>query len=250
MKVKRWQDNITFILVETEEQGNIGASARAIFNMGFQNLALVNPPSITSEAYWFAHNAEEVLDRCQIYDDLNQALIGKSVIACTTRRYGRKRGLFVSPSEGSQMIYDAAKAGKVAILFGRESKGLENDEINECGLLITIPSSKKAPSLNLSHAVLLIAYEIMKYDLFHSKEDYNYLDGHDSLVYREDQESIIERLREVLDILGYGQKGTIDMKEKIITNFRRMFRRGGLTRWEADMFSGLLSRIDEMVRGR
>lgn len=247
MKTKDWQKNITFVLVEPEEQGNIGASARAILNMGFENIALINPPNLTNEAYWFAHNAEEVLDKRIVYEDLHQALKDKSVVVCTTRRLGRKRGLFVSPSEGARRIYEASQSGKVAILFGRESKGLYNDEIDRCGLLITIPSSKKAPSLNLSHAVLLVAYEIVQCSLEINTDNYNFCEGWDFLVNQEDIESIINRLVLVLDRLGYNQRETIDIKHKIIINFRRMFNRAGLTKWEADMLIGLFSRIERKV---
>ncbi|MCX8028068.1 MAG: RNA methyltransferase [Thermodesulfovibrionales bacterium] len=246
--MKKWQDNITFILVEPEEQGNIGASARAIFNMGFKSLALINPPKLSNEAYWFAHNSEEVLEKALVFDDLKDALKDKSIFVCTTRRYGKNRGLFVSPWEAAKTIYQASQIGKVAVVFGRESKGLYNDEVNECGLLVTIPSSKKAPSLNLSHAVMIMAYEIVRHSLTYQKGDFNFIEGWDFLANQMDIETVFQRLDILLSRLDYGKKGTIDMKQRIVINFRRIFNRAGLTNWEVDMFLGLISRILEKVK--
>src|SRR3990170_3397108 len=125
--MSNWKNKIYFILMEPKESGNIGASARAIKNMGFKNLILVKPPSvITDEARWFACNASDVLDAAEIYNNFNDAVNDKS------------------------------------ILIGREDKGLSNEEVEKCGFLLNIPTSKKQPSLNLSQSELIVAYELLK----------------------------------------------------------------------------------------
>jgi TrmH family RNA methyltransferase len=160
--VDNWKDNIYFVLVEPKEPGNVGASARAIKNMGFKNLCVVNPPAALTEGEgrWFARNAHDVLSSAQIYGTLADAVADKSVVVGTTRRKGKRRGLIMPADEGASRLYRMAASNKVAVLFGREAKGLFNEEVEECGFMLSIPSSKAQPSLNLSHAVLIIAYEL------------------------------------------------------------------------------------------
>ncbi len=161
--MENWKENVSFVLVEPKESGNIGASARAIKNMGFMNLCMVNPPSqLTDEARWFACNALDVLDSAQSYPDFKSAIADKTIVVGTSRRTGKRRGMILPLEQGAKKIVERAKAGKVAILFGREAKGLLNEEVDECGLLLTIPTSKEHRSLNLSQAVLIVAYELLK----------------------------------------------------------------------------------------
>ena len=158
-----WKQNVYFVLVEPREQGNIGASARAIKNMGFNNLCLVKPPpEMPEEARWFARNAHDVLDSAKVHDSVEGAISDKAVVVGTTRRKGKNRGLILTAEKGAPGIHDLAAKNKVAILFGREARGLYNHEVNECNFIITIPSSKSQPSLNLSQAVLITAYELSK----------------------------------------------------------------------------------------
>ncbi|MDP2156135.1 MAG: RNA methyltransferase, partial [Nitrospirota bacterium] len=136
--MENWKDNVSFVLVEPKESGNIGASARAIKNMGFMNLCLVNPPSLlTDEARWFACNALDVLETAQSYPDLKSAIMDKAIVVGTSRRTGKRRGMILPVEQGAKNIIERAQSGKVAILFGREDKGLLNEEVDECGLLLT-----------------------------------------------------------------------------------------------------------------
>src|SRR5208283_1503438 len=78
------------------------------------------------------------------------------------RRTGKRRGMVLPLDQGVQKVYDIASDNKVALLFGREDRGLYNEEVNECGLLLTIPADREQPSLNLSHAVMVVAYELSR----------------------------------------------------------------------------------------
>jgi len=169
--MENWKDNVSFVLVEPKESGNIGASARAIKNMGFMNLCMVNPPSqLTDEARWFACNALDVLESARSYPDFKSAIADKAIVVGTSRRTGKRRGMILPLEQGAKKIIERAKAGKVAILFGREAKGLLNEEVDECGLLLTIPTSKEHRSLNLSQAVIIVAYELLKAGYADDKE--------------------------------------------------------------------------------
>src|SRR3989304_4423202 len=88
-----WKQNIYFVLVEPKEPGNIGASARAIKNMGFINLCLVKPPpEMSEEGRWFARNAHDVLDSAEVHDVVEEAIRDKAVVVGTTRREGKRGG--------------------------------------------------------------------------------------------------------------------------------------------------------------
>ena len=159
--MKRWKDNVSFVLIETMESGNIGASARALKNLGFSRLELISPAKFPSEeAGWFAHGAEDILARAKVYSELTAALHDKSVVIGTTRRPGKKRGLVYPVREAVKRIRDLSKHNRIALLFGREDRGLTNEETAACSFMIRIPASPEHPSFNLAQAVLLIAYEL------------------------------------------------------------------------------------------
>ncbi len=251
----KWKDNIRFILVEPKEPGNAGSTARAIKNMGFRNLALVKPfGNITTkedylrfikdtEAEWFASNALDVLRNAEIYNNLEDAISDAGLVVGTTRRLGRRRGVIYELSEGVKRLRMFAEHSPVAILFGREDKGLYNEEIKECGMVITIKTSKTTPSLNISHAVLLLAYELSKTDI--DKRPIGF--PHQRFATHEEMEILLKRIDETLDILGYGSHGQRRLKEKMLINMRHLLGRAGLTEWEINMLHGICSRIKENI---
>lgn len=257
--MREWQDNIYFVLVEPKEPGNIGASARAMKNMGFRNLCLVNPPSeMTDEGKWFARNAHDVLDSAVIYSSVAEAVKDKSIVVGTTRRRGKRRGLIMPADEGALKLYKMAANNKIAILFGREARGLFNEEVEECGFMLTIPSSKMQPSLNLSHAVLIIVYE-----LFIAERDRSEATGgqgpcivsHGSgnspaLVGHGEIAGVYERISEVLELLEYIPKGDRNIKEKISANLKHFIGRAGLTDWELKMLYSLCRQVEKKVAKR
>ncbi|HAK87488.1 MAG TPA: hypothetical protein DHV16_00275 [Nitrospiraceae bacterium] len=243
--MKNWKDNIYFILVEPKEPGNIGASARAVKNMGFKNLCLVNPPVLTDEARWFACNALDVLDSAQKYDGIADAVKDKAIVAGTSRRKGRSRGVFLNVGEGAARLHDIAQKNKIAILFGREDRGLYNDEVEECGFLITIPSSAKQPSLNLSQAVLLTAYELS--NAGYKKEGVPKVRWQELADIKE-TEALYRRIAGTLKLLDYIPRGDRNLEDKIIKNFKHFIGRAGMTRWELKMLHGICTQIEKKVK--
>lgn len=259
--MKNWKDNIYFVLVEPKESGNIGASARAIKNMGFKNLCLVNPPipslikggkgGFSDEARWFACNALDVLESAEIFNNLADAIKDKSIIAGTTRRMGRKRGVFLNVEEGVRQLHDIALKNKVAILFGREDKGLYNEEVGECGFLITIPTSKEQPSLNLAQAVLIVAYELSKTEYKSQESRVKSQDLREEeriLVNHEELSVFYDRVSKVLKLLEYIPKGNRDLERKIMQNLKHFIGRAGLTDWELRMLHGICSQIEKKIK--
>jgi TrmH family RNA methyltransferase len=232
-----WKENVSFILVEPKEPGNIGASARAMKNMGFKRLELVNPGDFPSdEASRLAVNSLDVLKRAPVHKDLKSAIMEKSVIAGTTRRAGKTRGLILSVKEGARRIAKAAVKNKVAVLFGREDRGLLNSEVSECGFLIKIPTDSASPSLNLAQAVLLTAYEM------HLA---GYKRGGPELVSKQELDLFLKKAHSTLKLLRYIPEGGRDIEKTIMVNIRRLALRSGLAEWELRMLYGILSRIEK-----
>jgi TrmH family RNA methyltransferase len=241
MTPKSWKTNVHFILVGPTEPGNIGAAARAIKNMGFYRLELVGPvPYSTDEARSMACHAKDVLKGARVYKTLPLAISGKSLVAGTTRRLGGRRGLIFDVHTGAARIREAAATNRVAILFGNEHNGLTSQELDECGLVLTIPADSSPPSLNLAQSVMIVAYEL---SLLETKMKLPVL------VENKELQKLYRRIPKTLQLLGYGRKGDMDLKAEIVRNLKRLTGRAGLTQWELNMLLGLCTRIDrEMER--
>lgn len=154
-------DNVKVVLVEPAAPGNIGSTARVLKNTGLSRLALVNPGNWdTPEARWMAHGSEEILDRCEIHPDLPSALADAQLVVGTTHRVGRLRQVSSAPREAMAELATMAHHHQIAVVFGREKDGLWRSELQHCHQLIRFPTAVSHPSLNLSHAVLLFAYEL------------------------------------------------------------------------------------------
>jgi TrmH family RNA methyltransferase len=247
----RWQDNVYFVLVEPKEPGNIGASARAMKNMGFRNLCLVNPPpEMNEEGKWFARNAHDVLESAVVYESVAEAVKDKAIVVGTTRRKGRKRGVIVPVDTGASRLFRLAADNKVAILFGREARGLFNEEVEECGFMLTIPSSRMQPSLNLSHAVMIIAYELLLAEHSRSKERGAASAIPAGLVAHSEIADLYERISEALELLDYIPRGDRNIEQRIMVNLKHFIGRAGLTEWELKMLFGLCHQVKKKVKGR
>ena len=154
-------DNISIVLVRTKTPGNVGAVARCMMNMGLSRLVLVRPPKDNqSEAMKFAAGAEAVLRDAIRAETLQDALAGHSLVIGTSRHLGRHRRNIGTPREMAGRIVPLLPQNRIALVFGREVNGLEKEDLALCNEFIAIPSSKSFPSLNLSHAVSIVAYEL------------------------------------------------------------------------------------------
>jgi tRNA/rRNA methyltransferase/tRNA (cytidine32/uridine32-2'-O)-methyltransferase len=152
---------ILVVLHEPQDLVNIAHVVRAMKNFGFKDLRLVSPR--VYEAYrveGIAHQTHDVLARVRQFDTLDAALADcVHVVGFTARGRTAKRNL-QRPREAAGEIAAAATAGWVALLFGREDKGLSNEALDRCHRIVTIPSSPSYASLNLGHAVVLMLYEL------------------------------------------------------------------------------------------
>ena len=156
-----YSKKVCIVLVEPEHDGNIGAVARSMLNFGFSDLRVVGREGDWSdEARKRAKNAQVVLDGCILAESLDEAVSDCSIVIGTSgkREDGEKTSMrhFILPDELPQRL--SGVEGRVAIVFGPEGKGLLNEQLVDCDLLVTIPSWEGYPILNLSHAVAVICY--------------------------------------------------------------------------------------------
>jgi tRNA/rRNA methyltransferase len=155
--------DVRIVLVRPRDPRNVGAACRAMKCMGFTSLAIV-PEALLDprQARTLAHYAADVLEGARVCRDLAEALEGTVLAAGTTRRRGRSRKHFtVFPEQLAERIQSVAR-GTVAVVFGNEETGLTDDELALCQLAVTIPTDPGFPSLNLSHAVQVVCYEIFR----------------------------------------------------------------------------------------
>ena len=151
-----------FVLVRPQMGENIGAAARAMWNFGLDHLRIVAPrdgwPNAKADA--MASGAGRLLDAAQLFETIPDAVSDRTFTYATTARPRDLTKLVFSPEAA---MADAAKqiaAGQsVAVLFGPERAGLENDDISKANAIISVPVNPEFPSLNLAQCVLLLAYE-------------------------------------------------------------------------------------------
>jgi TrmH family RNA methyltransferase len=156
-------DRFVVVLDHTQDIVNIAGTVRAMLNMGLARLRLVKPDLY--DAYriaGIAHGSEPLLERIEFFDTLPEALADAGYIVGTTARRRTASYVWDHPREAAPdllRIGDEVE-GPVAILFGREDSGLQNEALDLCNRLLVLPTNPAHPSLNLAQAVLLIAYEL------------------------------------------------------------------------------------------
>ena len=156
---------VRIILVEPEKAGNIGAVARAMKNFDLTNLWIVNPKTTLSiEAKAFAMHGYDILAKARTVKTLRQALKGLDLVAGTSAVAATSRSNLlrvpITPAQLAAKI--RACKGNVGIMFGRESSGLSNREVEACDFLVTIPASRTYNVLNLASAASIIFYELFQ----------------------------------------------------------------------------------------
>lgn len=153
--------NLIVVLVEPETPGNVGFTSRVLANFGVSKLRIVGvDPRYDEEAQIFAVHANDILQSAEIYKTLDEALEDVHAAWAATARIGKNhnvtRAAVPLPNIPNPKTFDA----NAALVFGRESNGLTNDEISLCDLIFTIPASDEYNSLNLSHAVAVTLYHV------------------------------------------------------------------------------------------
>jgi len=153
--------SVRIVLVEPTHPGNIGAAARAMKAMGLEHLRLVAPTRFPSaEATARAAGADDILNAARVIDSVDEAVADCGLVLGTTARMRRIEWPVIDPREAARRAVDQSARAPVAVLFGRESAGLTNAELDRCQALIRIPAAAHFSSLNVAAAVQIVAYEL------------------------------------------------------------------------------------------
>ena len=237
--------NIRIVLVETSHPGNIGATARAMKTMGLSELVLVKPKQFpAAPATARAAGADDILYMAKVVDSLDEALTG-CVYACATTARRREIAVPVSrPRDAAPDLMARASAGSVALVFGRESSGLTNDEVRRCQHILELPTNPEYASLNLGSAVQLLCYE-MRLAALALEANGEPSDNADETISVDELEGLYGHFERALVTIGYLDPA---QPKKLLPRLRTLFGRADLTRAELNILRGILKAAEETAR--
>ena len=244
-------DRILVVLVGTTHPGNIGASARAMKSMGLAHLVLVNPRQFPcAEASARATGADDVLARARVVGSLAEAVADCVFVVGASARDRHIQWPALEPRECAARLISETSVGRIALVFGRENSGLENDELDRCHALVRIPTSAQLSSLNLGAAVQVLAYEILLAargrDAGPAAGDRELLPGvgHQE-VSQELMEGFYSHLHEALIEINFYHP---DNPKLLKRRLRRMFNRLRPDRAELNILRGILRATQKVAR--
>jgi tRNA (cytidine32/uridine32-2'-O)-methyltransferase len=235
--------SIRIVLVDTKHPGNIGASARAMKNMGLRELYLVRPQAFPHlEASARASGANDVLADAHVCATLDEAIADCGLVIGTSARQRHLPWDLLEPRECAQRIVRDAQTGHVAIVFGSERYGLTNEELARCNALMTIPTNDEYSSLNVAMAVQVIAYELWLAmrpgaPLPPPREV--------PLATAEEMARLYAHLEEVLELIDFRDRTG---GGHLMARIRRLFNRANLDQNEMNILRGILTAVQARRR--
>lgn len=208
--------NISFVLVEPKNAGNIGSLSRLCKNMGISSVYLVNPCDYqvpqTTKLGWAA---EDVLQEMKTISSLDEIFPKVQILIGTTNRMRKNMSPLFTPKEIIEKMIPLSQDNKIAFVFGRENNGLSNEELSKCHFISTIPMACTYPAINLAQAAMVYAYEL--YQMSIDKNFYSWV-GATKL----DEEKLYEKLAKTIQVLPIiVRRG----EENFISLFRRILGR-------------------------
>lgn len=235
-------DRLRFVLVETSRPGNIGAAARAMKNMGFSDLLLVNPrvagAAQHEEAIAFASGAQDVLAAARVVGSVDEALSGCNFAAAVSARLRE----FSPPIQSPRVLalqLEATPDLNAALIFGNERFGLPNQVVEKCNVLVNIPANPDYSSLNLAQAVQVLSYECRMAALSDAQASsvVGFHGDAASVVEIERMYSHLEQALVAIDFLDP------DHPKKLMPRLKRLFARTQLETEEVSILRGIATHI-------
>lgn len=226
-------NNIRIVLVGTLYSGNVGSVCRAMANMGLKDLVLAAPRLCDdwNEAARMAVHATEILENCRRTATLAEAIEDCGAVAGATARGGIYRAHVSTPKELMPELLSLAETGKTALVFGREDKGLLNDEVGLCTHLVRIPVDSAYTSINLAQAVVICAYE-----LFSACGNYEPPQEKSPPATAAEKSRLMELWRETMLKIGFMEEEKAD---HMMQGFQRIFSRGVKTSADVRILMGV-----------
>ena len=237
-------NSVKVVLVGTTHPGNIGATARAMKNMGILDLALVEPKEFPSDVATFRSKAaKDILEKASVHRSLDEAISECELVVGTSARGRTVPWPVLNPREAAEEMHKSSLNGKVAIVFGREDRGLTNEELGLCNFHVHIPSDPEYSSLNLSQAVQILAYEIRLSYLQDRHVNKEYWDV--ELANNEQTERLINHMDELMQEVDFYD---VENPRKLLVRVRRFFKRSKIDVMEANIFRGLFATIQKKLK--
>ena len=151
------------VLYQPQDLVNIALVVRAMKNMGLTRLRLVSPALFNAyRITGIAHDTHEIVEATELFDDFDSAVSDVIRVVATTARRRASRQVWSEPDRGAEELVSRSAEGDIALVFGREDKGLPNEILDRCHEAICIPTNPEHPSLNLGHAAMIVLYEIRR----------------------------------------------------------------------------------------
>jgi tRNA (cytidine32/uridine32-2'-O)-methyltransferase len=240
-------DNIRIVLVNTSHPGNIGGVARAMKNMGLKQLYLVEPRQYPHEqADWRAASAGDVLAGAVVTDSLEQAIGDCQCVVGTSARERRIPWPLLDPRQCAARIYErASRDEQVAILFGREDRGLTNEELQLCNLHLHVPTSPDYSSLNLAMAVQIVTYELRMLQVGDELPESEVDQWDTPFATGENMERFYSHLEETLVDIEFLDPAA---PRQLMARLRRLYSRVRLDEMELNILRGILTETQRWVR--
>jgi len=230
--------NFRIVLVSPLYSGNVGSVCRAMANMGVRELFLVAPQIVDGweEGERLACHASDLLQGRREVATLEEAVGDCVAVVGTTARAGGRAQAVRTPRESAPELVKLSDSGTVALVFGREDKGLFNEEIGVCTHLIRVPTANEYVSLNLSQAVMVCCYE-----LFLARGSYEPPQEKSDVAAAGHRIQMMKMWRQLLLDIGFMKP---DKADHMMQGVQRVFSRGAITRDDVDILMGMARQAD------
>ena len=239
-------DNIDIVLLHTTHSGNIGGVARAMKNMGLHRLTLVSPLEFPApEATWRAASAADVMENSLIVDTLEEAIADCQFVVGTSARERRVPWPVQDARRCAERIASHSSNERVAVLFGREDRGLLNEELQHCNLHCHIPTHESYASLNLAMAVQIVAYELRMTQLGEAINLVEDAQWDTPFATAEDMDRFYEHLESTLVDIEFLKPGA---PRQLMRRLKRLYNRVRLDEMELNILRGILSETQKKAR--
>lgn len=237
------------VLVKPREEGNIGAVARAMANMGLHRLILVEPaPQLGGTARGFGVGGWQVLDHCERYTTFEEAIASfpRLVGTASMRHRPLKDTPPIPARDLAPFLAKDPPHTETAVVFGCESSGLSRRELERCHPIVSIPCDAEQPTLNLAQAVLIVAYELSLARRDEPLVEISVGEEGDALASPEDMETLLQGTSKALRRIGYDQQ---HIHLGLLRDLRRLAARARISGREARILRRLLNRAHSFLGG-
>ena len=243
-------NQIRIILVGTTHTGNIGSVARAMKTMGLSELYLVAPKELPDgQAYALSAGASDILAHAKVFDTLQQAISDCALVVGSSARSRTLSWPMLEPRECGVKAVQEAEKQPVALVFGRESSGLTNEELQLCNYHVCIPANPEYSSLNLAMAVQIVTYEVRMAWLAtegRPAKQSAVVDPDEEPVAADELESFYRHLEQALVEIRFLDPAK---PRHLMSRLRRLYGRSAVSRLEMNILRGILTETIKAARG-